>query len=230
MKFTHKEVILFDLDGTLIDSAPDLALAINHMLTSLGRPTFTEELIRSWVGNGASVLVKRGLSGKSEVDETLEEHLIEQSLHLFLDFYKDNLCVNSKLYPGVGVCLKILKARGYLLALVTNKPAEFIAPILTGLELDGLFEILLGGDSLPKRKPDPLPLLHVCQTLNVTADQCLMVGDSKNDILAAKAAKMESIGLTYGYNYGEDIGLHKPEAVCDDFSDIVALLSPDYLT
>lgn len=229
MKFTNKEVILFDLDGTLIDSAPDLALAINHMLTSIARPTFSEDIIRSWVGNGASVLVKRSLSGKSEVDENLDANLFEQSLHTFLGFYKDNLCINTQLYPSVRACLKILKARGYRLALVTNKPYEFIEPILAGLELNGLFEMLLGGDSLPKRKPDALPLLHVCQELKVSVEQCLMVGDSKNDILAAKAANMESIGLSYGYNYGEDIGLHKPEAVFNDFSDIVATLSPDYL-
>lgn len=229
MKFTNKEVLLFDLDGTLIDSAPDLALAINHMLTSIARPTFSEDIIRSWVGNGANVLVKRGLSGKSEVDENIDAELFKQSLQIFLSFYKDNLCINTQLYPSVRACLKILKARGYRLALVTNKPYEFITPILAGLELNGLFEILLGGDSLPKRKPDPLPLLHVCQALQVGIEQCLMVGDSKNDILAAKAAKMESIGLSYGYNYGEDIGLHKPEAVFNDFSDIVAALSPDYL-
>ena len=229
MKFTNKEVILFDLDGTLIDSAPDLASAINHMLTTLTRPTFSEEVIRSWVGNGASVLVKRGLSGKSEVDENLDGNLFAQSLQTFLSFYKDNLCVNTQLYPGVRACLKILKAQGYRLALVTNKPFEFIEPILAGLELNGLFEMFLGGDSLPKRKPDALPLLHVCQELKVSVEQCLMVGDSKNDILAAKAACMDSIGLSYGYNYGEDIGLHQPEAVFDDFSDIVAVLSPDYL-
>ena len=229
MKFTNKEVILFDLDGTLIDSAPDLAVAINHMLESIAHPTFSEDTIRSWVGNGAAVLVKRALSGASEIDENLDNRLFEQSLQTFLTFYKDNLCINTQLYPSVRACLKILKAREYRLAIVTNKPYEFIVPILTALELDGVFAMLLGGDSLPKRKPDPLPLLHVCQELNVSVEQCLMVGDSKNDILAAKAANMDSIGLTYGYNYGEDIGLHNPEAVFDDFSDIVAALSPQYL-
>jgi len=138
------------------------------------------------------------------------------------------LCINTKLYPSVGACLKILKAQGYRLAIVTNKPFEFIAPILEKLQLNGLFEIMLGGDSLPERKPHAQPLLHVCQQLNVSVEQCLMVGDSKNDILAAKAANMHSIGLTYGYNYGEDIGLHQPEAVLDDFADIIATLSPKY--
>lgn len=225
MKFTNKEVILFDLDGTLIDSAPDLSLAINHMLTTLQRPTFDPELIRSWVGNGAQVLVKRGLSGQAEIDQNIDSALFEKSLQIFLAFYKNNLCIDTKLYPGVRACLKILKAKGYRLVIVTNKPLEFIEPILDGLELTGLFEMQLGGDCLEKRKPDALPLLHICEKLSVSVDQCLMIGDSKNDILAAKAANMQSIGLTYGYNYGEDIGLYNPDVVFDDFSDIVATLS-----
>ncbi|WP_372881981.1 phosphoglycolate phosphatase [Psychromonas sp.] len=225
MKFTNKEVILFDLDGTLIDSAPDLSLAINHMLSTLKRPTFEQDIIRSWVGNGAQVLVKRGLSGQAEIDQDIDPALFEKSLQIFLEFYKNNLCIDTQLYPSVRACLKILKAKGYRLVIVTNKPFEFIEPILDGLQLTGLFEMLLGGDCLEKRKPDPLPLLHVCEKLSVSVEQCLMVGDSKNDILAAKAANMESIGLTYGYNYGEDIGMHNPEAVFDDFADIVATLS-----
>ncbi|HEY5715158.1 MAG TPA: phosphoglycolate phosphatase [Psychromonas sp.] len=225
MKFTNKEVILFDLDGTLIDSAPDLSLAVNHMLSTLQRPTFDQDTIRSWVGNGAQVLVKRGLSGQSEIDPDIDPAFFEKSLQIFLEFYKNNLCIDTRLYPSVRACLKILKAKGYRLVIVTNKPFEFIEPILEGLQLTGLFEMLLGGDSLEKRKPDPLPLLHVCEKLSVAVEQCLMVGDSKNDILAAKAANMESIGLTYGYNYGEDIGLHNPEVVFDDFADIVATLS-----
>ncbi|MEH6454568.1 MAG: phosphoglycolate phosphatase, partial [Psychromonas sp.] len=174
MKFTNKEVILFDLDGTLIDSAPDLALAVNHMLKTLQRPVFSDETIRSWVGNGAQVLVKRGLSGQADIDENIDCEVFEQALKTFLSFYKQNLCVDTKLYPSVRACLKVLKAKGFRLVLVTNKPFEFIAPILEGLHLTGLFELVLGGDSLEKRKPDPMPLLHVCQQLNVSVEQCLM--------------------------------------------------------
>ncbi|PKF63692.1 phosphoglycolate phosphatase [Psychromonas sp. psych-6C06] len=223
MKFNNKQVILFDLDGTLIDSAPDLALAINHMLTSLGRETFSDDLIRSWVGNGAQVIVKRGLSGKADYDDAdIDVALFDKSLEIFLNFYANNLCVDTVTYPNVRSTLKILKAQGYRLVIVTNKPFDFIEPILDGLQLDGLFELCLGGDSLPVRKPDPLPLLHVCSKLGVTPEECVMVGDSKNDILAANAANMQSIGLTYGYNYGEDIGEHNPDAVFSDFADIIA--------
>jgi len=222
LKFNNKKAILFDLDGTLIDSAPDLALAINHMLTTLNRETFSDDLIRSWVGNGAQVIVKRGLSGKADFDENIDPALFEKALAIFLTFYAQNLCVDTVTYPNVRATLKILKAQGYRLVIVTNKPFDFIEPILVGLELTGLFELCLGGDSLPERKPSPLPLLHVCEQLSLSVDQCVMVGDSKNDILAANAANMQSIGLTYGYNYGEDIGEHQPDVVFSDFADIIA--------
>ena len=225
MKFTDKKAVLFDLDGTLIDSAPDLALAINHMLTSIGREEISPAIIRSWVGNGASILVQRGLSGQTDIDENLDPELLEKSLAIFLDFYAKNLCVDTVTYPHVRSSLKILKAKGYQLAIVTNKPYDFIQPILDGLELNGLFELLVGGDTLEKRKPDPLPLHYACEKLGVTVEQCVMVGDSKNDVLAANAANMQSIGLSYGYNYGEDINEHNPDVSFDDFADIIATLS-----
>ena len=225
MKFTGKKAVLFDLDGTLIDSAPDLALAINHMLTSIGREEISPTIIRSWVGNGASILVQRGLSGETEIDKNLDPELLEKSLAIFLDFYAKNLCVDTVTYPHVRASLKILKAKGYQLAIVTNKPYNFIQPILDGLDLNGLFELLVGGDTLEKRKPDPLPLHYACEKLGVTVEQCVMVGDSKNDVLAANAANMQSIGLSYGYNYGEDINEHNPDVSFDDFADIIATLS-----
>ena len=227
MKFTDKKAILFDLDGTLIDSGPDLALAINHMLTSIGRDEFSSDVIHSWVGNGASILVQRALSGQAEINENLDSELLEKSLATFLDFYANNLCVATVTYPHVRSTLKILKAKGYRLAIITNKPFEFVQPILDGLELNGLFESILGGDSLDKRKPDPLPLHYTCDKLGVSVEKCVMVGDSKNDIIAANSANMQSVGLTYGYNYGEDINEHGPDISIDDFADMIALFSDD---
>jgi len=224
LKFSEKKLLLFDFDGTLIDSAPDLALAINHTLKSIGHKAFSQDTIRSWVGNGAQTLVKRALSGKSEVDENIDEVLFKKALDIFLSFYAQNVCVATKAYPNVKSTLEKLKNKGYRLTIVTNKPYEFIEPILEGLELDALFELLVGGDTLAVKKPNPEPLLYVCEKLDVTTDETLMIGDSKNDILAAHAASIQSIGVSYGYNYGEDIGIYKPDLIVDDFADILKSL------
>ena len=224
MKFNHKKVILFDLDGTLIDSVPDLASAVNHMLKVLHRETFSEDTIRYWVGNGAQVLVKRALSGQAEIDENLDQNLFEKALDIFLTFYGQNLCLDTTTYPNVSTTLNALKEKEYRLVIVTNKPFDFVGPILEVLGLDGLFDFWLGGDSLDKKKPDPLPLLHTCAHMNVTVSECVMVGDSKNDLLAANTCDMQSVGVTYGYNYGEDIGIYNPTFIIDDFSELNKLL------
>jgi len=223
LKFENKKLLIFDLDGTLINSALDLALAVNTMLETLERETFAEDIIHEWVGNGALTLVKRALSGSRTVDESLDEVYVEKALKIFLDYYEKNLCNATVPYPHVITTLKTLKKK-YTLAIVTNKPFAFVSPILKGLKMDGLFKLILGGDSLSEKKPHPMPLLHVCEKLNVSVEASVMVGDSKNDILSAVACGMDSIGVTYGYNYGEDIGVHKPTAILDDFSELLELL------
>ncbi len=223
--FKDKEAILFDLDGTLIDSAPDLAIALNHTLATLEQKTFHHDTIRSWVGNGAQTLVKRGLSGSTEINKAIDPEFVGKALDIFLDYYSKNLCVTTVTYPNVLQTLHSLKSMGYRLVLVTNKPYDFIEPLLEGLGMKGLFELCLGGDSLERRKPDPLPLLHVCESLDICASKCIMIGDSKNDILAANSANMQSIGVSYGYNYDEDISAYKPDTVVHDFDEIIDLLS-----
>lgn len=217
--------MIFDLDGTLIDSVPDLALSINKMLKTLNMTTYSTEVIRSWVGNGAEVLTKRALSGNINISVDLDPLLVEKALGIFLDFYQQNVCVDTCLYPNVKSTLETLHSKNYRLVIVTNKPAQFIRPILEKFGLSNIFEMVVGGDSLPKCKPDPMQLEHVCETLAVNASTCLMIGDSKNDIFAATAANMESIGLTYGYNHGEDINSHGASLVIDDFADIINALS-----
>ncbi len=224
MKFNDKKVVIFDLDGTLINSTPDLALAVNYMLESIGSKTFDESIIDGWVGNGASILVQRALSGGVTIDNSLSSDLIEEALDIFLKFYGENLSVKTTLYPNVLDTLKLLNSKGYSLAIVTNKPFSFIEPILKSLEMFELFDYFIGGDSLVDKKPSPLPLLHVCERLNVTIKESIMVGDSKNDILAGQACSMDTIGVTYGYNYGEDIESYSPSVVIDDFGDIRELL------
>jgi len=194
------------------------------MLVTLERDTFKEETIHEWVGNGALTLVKRALSGQTTIDESLDSSDVEDALEIFLDNYAKNLCNATVPYKNVSKTLHTLKEKGYRLTIVTNKPFAFVAPILEGLKLDGLFELILGGDSLVVKKPDPAPLLHVCEKLNVSVNDCVMVGDSKNDILAANACGMQSVGVTYGYNYGESIGVYNPDIIIDDFEELLKSL------
>jgi len=193
------------------------------MLETLERATFSEGIIHGWVGNGALTLVKRALSGSRAVDKNLDEAYVEKALKIFLDYYAKNLCNATVPYPHVIRTLRTLKEK-YILAIVTNKPFAFVAPILIALEMDGLFELILGGDSLSEKKPHPMPLLHVCEKLSASIEASVMIGDSKNDILSANACGMDSVGVTYGYNYGEDIGVHKPTVILDDFSELLELL------
>jgi phosphoglycolate phosphatase len=224
MKMVNKSLIMFDLDGTLVDSAPDLARCANMMLSQLQKPTYSEEHFRHWIGNGAKVMVQRALSGSSEISQELEPQAIEAALALFLQIYQDNVCVKTQLYDGVKSTLQQLRNQGLKLVIVTNKPHRFITPIINGVGISSMFDLLVGGDTVAQSKPHPQPLLYVCETLAIPQEQCIMVGDSKNDILAAKAANIQSIGLTYGYNYGEDIGLNQPEYVFSNFTDILTVM------
>ena len=220
MRFENKELILFDLDGTLIDSVPDLANALNHTLKSLGKDSFDQDIIRRWVGNGAATLVKRGLSGEVTIDSDIDEKLFSDALKIFLDYYSTNLANETILYPDVFDTLNELKNKGYRLAIITNKPFDFIKPILDTFNITDIFEDFIGGDSLDLKKPDPTPLLFMCDKLGVDIKNTVMVGDSKNDIIAANSANMDSIALTYGYNYSEDIKVHNPTIVFDHFRKI----------
>ncbi|MCL1078599.1 phosphoglycolate phosphatase [Parashewanella spongiae] len=214
------KAIAFDLDGTLVDSVPDLAVAAQLMLNELTLPSCSELEVRSWVGNGAEVLVRRALAHAHKQIPTSSQ--VEQALVVFLKHYHQQLNQHSCLYDGVKETLLQLIEQGYQLAVVTNKPIQFVAPILKAFEIDHCFSLILGGDSLEAKKPDPMPLNYIISEWALKKDQLLMVGDSKNDILAAKSAGIASIGLTYGYNYGEDIGLSGSDAVFDDFSDILS--------
>ncbi len=219
-----KHALLFDLDGTLVDSAPDLALAINRTLNDLNLAQCDQATIRGWVGNGAKTLVDRALSGSTTIDKQLDPVLAQEALTRFLSHYQACLCEESVLYNDVKEGLVRLKESGFRLAIVTNKPAAFIEPILHGLGLSDIFEVLVGGDTLPQRKPDPEQLYYAIQQLDVSAEQCVMIGDSKNDILAAKAANIDSAALTYGYNYGEDINQYQPQWCFDTFAELLSAL------
>ena len=220
-----KQLLIFDFDGTLIDSVPDLADATNAMLTTLGKTPYPLNSIRNWVGNGSRMLVERALVGKIEVLEgELAKEAVDHAEQVFFDAYKNISGSKTVAYPDVDSGLRKLQAAGYELALVTNKPIRFVPKILQSFGWQDIFSEVLGGDSLPSKKPDPAPLLHVCEALNVTPKQAIMIGDSRNDILAGQNANMDTLALSYGYNYGQDIRELNPTAAFDDFSALV-----DYL-
>ncbi|MGE6441603.1 phosphoglycolate phosphatase [Psychrobacter sp. NPDC078409] len=224
----NKQLLIFDFDGTLIDSVPDLADATNAMLTTLGKDTYPIETIRNWIGNGSRLLVERALVGKVEVADgelTVEE--TDHAEQIFFEAYKNLSGSKTVAYPDVDNGLKKLHAAGYTLALVTNKPIRFVPKILQSFGWQGLFSEVMGGDSLPVKKPDPTPLLHVCETLNFSVDQAVMIGDSRNDMLAGQNANMDTLGLSYGYNYGQDIRVLNPTEAFDHFADLVTWIMKD---
>ena len=194
------KAIFFDLDGTLIDSAPDLADALNFTLQKLGKEPFHLESIREWIGGGARLLLQRALSGKKEIHK-IEPILYEKAQKIFFDYYNKNLCNKTVTYPNAKELLEKLRP-SYHLALITNKPERFVAPILEHLELN-YFDLIIGGDTLKEKKPSALPLLYACSYFQISPQEAIMVGDSINDTLAAKRATITSILVDYGYESEE---------------------------
>ncbi|MDR2249827.1 phosphoglycolate phosphatase [Acinetobacter sp.] len=217
-QLSKRDLILFDLDGTLVDSAADLYRSMNLSLQSLGWPLVTEVQIREWVGKGASKLcesVLLHLFGKLDAEQ---QKLL---LHTFVETYGAELCVNTQIYSGVPEFLKHCQTLNIKMACVTNKPVKLAQGLLDALELSPYFQVVLGGDSLPERKPHPLPLLHCMQSLNTSASQSLMIGDSSNDVEAARRAGIDCIVVSYGYNHGESIYDCQPQQVVDSLAELI---------
>lgn len=216
------QVIAFDLDGTLVDSAPDLAVAIDAMLNRLGRPPAGAEKVGSWVGNGAQMLVRRALADSddplqvAQVDDVLQA----EGLALFREEYHQVNGDLSCLYPGVETILDRWQERGSELVVITNKPRPFAEPLLDKLGILDRFVLVVGGECLPEKKPHPMPMLHVANLLGVEPDAMLMVGDSRHDVGAARAAGVPVICRRGGYNHGEDIAESRPDAVFDCFTEL----------
>lgn len=214
----NPKLIMIDVDGTLVDSVPDLAFCVDEMQKLLGKPPSGEAKVRLWVGNGVPKLVERALSG--ELEGVVKKADFERAYPLFLDLYAANTSTRSKLYDGVLAGLDYLKSAGYLLGCVTNKAAQFTEPLLQDLGISNYFKIIISGDTLPKKKPDPMPLLHAAQHFNIAPENCLMVGDSISDIKASRAANFQIICMSYGYNHGEDIRDSKPDLVLDSMAEL----------
>ncbi len=220
---TACRAVLFDLDGTLVDSVPDLAAAVDGMLRQLQLPEAGESQVRNWVGNGMVNLIQRALTGDIHfAPDHPALQRFDEALPLFQSSYDASNGQFSRLYEGVAVGLRALQQQGLRLAVVTNKPERFTLPLLEQLGIADCFSVIIGGDTLPQRKPDPAPLLEAARRLQVEPAACLMVGDSRHDIEAARNTGMKVVAVPYGYNHGDDISLSQPDQLVSRIDQLVA--------
>jgi phosphoglycolate phosphatase len=222
MSINKPQMILIDVDGTLVDRETDLAFCVDEIIYQLCRAPQGVEKVRNWVGNGVDRLIKRALVG--QMDGEPDETSFNQARPMFLDLYADNVSKRSVLFDGVREGLDYLKSQGYALGCVTNKASQFTLPLLKDLNIYDEFGIVVCGDTLPKKKPDPLPLLHAAEHFNVKPEQALMIGDSISDVKAARAAGFQIICMSYGYNHGEDIRGYDPDLVIDSMVQLKGIL------
>jgi phosphoglycolate phosphatase len=209
--------VLFDLDGTLVDSVPDLAYCVDEMMKQVGLPVRGEAAVRDWVGNGVQRLTERALVGA--VEGMPAQDLMDKAYPIFLELYKHNNAVRSCVYEGVVEGLEWMIAQGYRIACVTNKAEAFTIPLLKDKGLHDYFEFIVSGDTCAEKKPHPMPLLHAAKLMGVEPENALMVGDSRSDVKAARAAGFHIFCMTYGYNHGEDIRDYNPDVIMDSFSE-----------
>jgi phosphoglycolate phosphatase len=218
MKLKRPEMVLIDVDGTLVDSVPDLAFCVDAMMNRLGMPERGEKRVRHWVGNGVERLVKRALV--NQLDGEPDEALYARALPVFEALYRDNTSKRSCLYPGVQEALDFLQTTGVRIGCVTNKASQFTLPLLKDLGVDDYFEIVICGDMVERKKPDPQPLLMAAEQLETGPQASMMIGDSMSDVNAARAAGFYIVCMSYGYNHGEDIRDYDPDAVVDSMAEI----------
>lgn len=214
--------VLIDLDGTLIDSVPDLAYCVDEMMKKLDMPVRGQDAVRNWVGNGVQRLTERALI--NAVEGMPDQDLMDKAYPIFLELYAHNNSQRSSVYDGVIDGIAWMKEQGYRVGCVTNKAEEFTVPLLKDKGLFDLFEVVVSGDTCAEKKPHPMPLLHAAKLMGVEPDNALMLGDSRSDVKAARAAGFNIFCMTYGYNHGEDIRDYNPDVVMDSFLEL-----PNYM-
>lgn len=221
MTIQNKKLFIFDLDGTLVDTAPDFKNSINYMLNELNESEVSLEEIRNWVGYGARELIRRTV-----VDKNIphDEQRIEEMLKIFLLHYTHNIDDDSVLFNNVRNVLEFLKDNGIKLAVCTNKMERLSNILLEKLNVLHMFDYLVGGDSLSKSKPDPFPLLNICEKLNTEISDSVMIGDSVTDLNAGKGAGMPVVLVSYGYTDNKDI-YNEADLVINDFSQLKELVN-----
>ncbi len=216
------KAVVIDLDGTLLHTAPDLTEAANRMLTEMQLPAIDEVLIQTYIGNGVAKMIKRVLM--RDMDAEPDAQLFARALPIYEQQYAGVVSLHSRPYSGVVEGLNILKQSGFRLACITNKAEKFTIPLLKDTGLYDYFELVLSGDTLPKKKPDPLPLLYACEKFGVTPDQMLLIGDSLNDTQAARAAGSHVFCVPYGYNRGRNVTELDLDAVVDSLAHATELI------
>ena len=217
--FSDLQAAIVDLDGTMVDTVGDFEVALGHALADLGYPPVARAFIERTVGKGSEYLLERTLA-EVGAPATLYEQAWQRYQHHYIAVNGSR----SDVFPGVPEGLAALKARGLRLACITNKPNAFAHPLLALKGLDDFFEFAFGGDAFARKKPDPLPLLETCKALGVAPARTLMVGDSSNDVKAARGAGCPVVLVSYGYNHGEPVTGAGADAVIDRLDELPALL------
>ncbi len=216
------KAIVFDLDGTLLDTLPDLARAANLMLVDLGRPQVDTPQVRAYIGDGVVRLVKRVLTGDWEREP--DPALLERALPIFNQHYGEGVAVESRPFPGVVEGLDAFRKRGFSLGCVTNKPEAFTLPLLEQTGLASHFDLVLSGDLLPRKKPDPMPVTYACGFFGARPEQVVLVGDAGNDCAAAHAAGCAAVGVSYGYIPDGDVRSIGFDAIVDSLVEALDLI------
>ena len=223
MTMLDVHAVLFDLDGTLLDTVPDLHAAVCGMLADLGRPALPEEAIRCYVGRGIPNLVKRALADSLAAADD-DSPAPAEALASFRRHYARENGQRTQLFPGVREGLDALRAKGLPMAVITNKAEAFTRPLLEMTGLATYFSVVVSGDTLPKHKPDPMSLVWACGRLGVSPAEALFIGDSVNDFLAARAACCRVFLLPYGYNEGRDVQELACDAIVSSIESAAALV------
>lgn len=215
--------VLVDLDGTLLDTVPDIAAAVNAMCAELGRGAVPTETVASYIGKGADVLVHRVLTGVLDGQAAPED--FARAKEAFYRHYRRFNGHAALVFPGVPGALADLQARGFRLACVTNKPREFTLDLLERVGLVDYFQVVVSGDDAAEKKPHAAPLLVACQRLAVTPAESVMIGDSENDLLSARAAGCRVILVEGGYNEGTAVAALPADAIVETLPEAVRLLA-----
>ena len=215
--------VLIDLDGTLLDTVPDLAAAVNAMLADFGRPPLPTAQVAAYVGKGADVLVHRSLTGA--LDGRADEAEFRRGKESFYGHYRRENGRQAVVFPGVREAIAFMRARGLALACVTNKPREFTHELLQRVGLDD-FDVIVSGDDTLEKKPHPAPMLHACELLKIAPGEAAMVGDSENDVQSARAAGCHVIVVETGYNEGRPVSELDADAIVPGILDAARLIEP----